>query len=175
MQVDIENTFNSVFQIVIFKELCDVNGPLVNIVPFTRLFYGAHSSLYYQHGRHVEGVTILESFSSVRQSNPLRGLLFALAHYQALLKTITRTPNYIFPSLTNNTHIVGPMSELTCTFHHLSTQLTQVGLRVKVQILESFKEFFRHKDSSWLHFGHKWPSYFGYDNGFLGLCHAFFR
>jgi hypothetical protein len=155
MQVDIKNIFNSVSQIVIFKELCDVNGPLVNIVLFTRLFYGAHSYFYYQHGQHVEGVTILESFSSVRQNDPLGGFLFALAHYQTLLKTITRTPSYILPSLTNNTHIVGPMSELSCTFHHLSTQLAQFGLRVKVQILESFKELSRHKDSSWLHFGHK--------------------
>jgi len=40
--------------------------------------------------------------------------------------------NCVFPSLTNDTHIVGPMSEITRTFDHLLTQLTLVGLRVKV-------------------------------------------
>jgi hypothetical protein len=49
------------------------------------LFYGAHSSLYFQHGWHVEGVTIIESFSSTKQGDPLRGPLFALVHYWALL------------------------------------------------------------------------------------------
>jgi hypothetical protein len=55
-------------------------GALVSIVPFTRLFYDVHSFFYYQHGRHVEGVTIIESSSSTRQGDPLRGLLFVLAH-----------------------------------------------------------------------------------------------
>jgi hypothetical protein len=64
IQVNVENVFNNIFQTIIFKELCDVAGPLANIVPFTKLFYGVHSSFYYQHGRHVEGVTIIESFSS---------------------------------------------------------------------------------------------------------------
>jgi hypothetical protein len=44
------NAFNNIFQIVILKELCDVKGPLANIVPFTKLFYGAHSYFYHQHG-----------------------------------------------------------------------------------------------------------------------------
>jgi hypothetical protein len=52
------------------------------------LFYGAHSSLYYQHGRHVERVTIIKSSLGMKQGDPLGGPLFALAHYQAFLKTI---------------------------------------------------------------------------------------
>jgi hypothetical protein len=45
------------------------------------MFCDAHSSLYYQHGQHVEGVIIIESFSGMRQGGPLKGPLFALAHY----------------------------------------------------------------------------------------------
>jgi len=45
MEVDIENAFNNVSRTIIFRELCDVGGLLANIVPFTRLFYGVHSSL----------------------------------------------------------------------------------------------------------------------------------
>jgi hypothetical protein len=47
MKVNIENAFNNVFLAIIFRKLCDVEGVLVNIVPFTMLFYGAHSSFYY--------------------------------------------------------------------------------------------------------------------------------
>jgi hypothetical protein len=93
----------------------------VNIVPFTRLFYGVHSFFYYQHGQQVEMVTIIESFLGTSQGDPLRGLLFILAHYRALLETIMWVSNYIFPSLANNTHIMGPTSEITHTFDHLST------------------------------------------------------
>jgi hypothetical protein len=52
MQVDVKNNFINVFQTIISRELEDAKGPLVNIVPFTRLCYGVHSSLYYQHGQH---------------------------------------------------------------------------------------------------------------------------
>ncbi len=47
MQIDVKNTFNNVSQVVIFRELCDVKGLLVCIIHFTKLFYGAHFSLYY--------------------------------------------------------------------------------------------------------------------------------
>jgi hypothetical protein len=43
-----------------------------------------------------------------------------------------------------------------------------------VQVLESFKDLFRHRYSFWLHFGHGRPSHFGSTNGFLGLFHALF-
>jgi hypothetical protein len=112
--------------------LCDVGGPLASIIPFTKLFYGIHSSLYYQHEQYVEGVTIIESSSSMKQGDPLGRPLFVLAHYQAFLKTIAWAPNYIFPSLANNIHIVGLMSEITHAFYHLLIQLALVGLRVKV-------------------------------------------
>jgi hypothetical protein len=75
-------------------------------------------------------------------------------------------PNCVFPSLTDDTHIVGPMSEIIRTFDHLLTQLALIGLRVKVLC--------KHKDFSWLHFGHRWFTYFGCANGFSQLCHRLF-
>jgi hypothetical protein len=66
MQVDFENVFYNVSQAIILRQLCDTKIFLANIVHFTRLFYGAHSSLYHQHGEHVESVTIIESFSRTR-------------------------------------------------------------------------------------------------------------
>jgi hypothetical protein len=43
-----------------------------------------------------------------------------------------QAPNYIFPSLADDTHIVKLMNEITHAFDHLSTQLTLIGLKVKV-------------------------------------------
>ncbi len=68
----------------------------------------------------------------MRHGDPLRGFLFALAHYQALLKTIAQAPSYVFPSLMDNTHVVGPLNKITLAFDHLSTQLALIGLKVKM-------------------------------------------
>jgi hypothetical protein len=87
----------------------------------------------------VEGVTIIESFSSMKEGDPLGGPLFILPHYQALLKTIMWAPSFIFPSLIDNIHIMGPMNEIIHIFYHLLTQLTLVGFRVKVLSLQSIR------------------------------------
>jgi hypothetical protein len=68
----------------------------------------------------------------MKKGDPLKGSLFALTHYQTFLKTIVQAHNYVFPSLINNTHIVGPMNEIILAFDHLLIELTLVGLRVKV-------------------------------------------
>jgi hypothetical protein len=47
MQVDVEIFYNSISEAAIFRELCDAKGPLVNIIPFARLFYGTNFSLYF--------------------------------------------------------------------------------------------------------------------------------
>ncbi len=104
----------------------------MNIVLFIRLFYGVHFFKNYHHKQHVKRVIIIESYSGTTQDDPLRGPLFLLAHYRAFVKTIMWAPNYVFPSLTNNIHILGPTSKNTHTFDHLLTQLTLVGLKVKM-------------------------------------------
>jgi hypothetical protein len=68
----------------------------------------------------------------MKHGDPLNGLLFVLAHYWTFLGTITWTPNYVFLSYLNDTHIVGFMNEVILSFDHLSTQLALVRLRVKV-------------------------------------------
>ncbi len=107
-------------------------GAFGELVPFTRLFYGVHSSFYYQHGRHVEGVPIIKSFLGMKKGDPLGGPLFTLARHRTFLKTIAHVLNCVFPSLTDDSHIVRPMNEITCAFDHLLTQLALIALRVKV-------------------------------------------
>jgi hypothetical protein len=57
-------------------------------------------------------------------------------------------------------------------FDPISPSWTQ-NQSVKMQVLES-KDFFKHKNSLRLQFGHKWLTHFGCANGFSELCHAFF-
>jgi hypothetical protein len=73
----------------------------------------------------------------MRQGDPLGGPLFALAHYQVLLETIAWALSYVFPSLADDTHIVGPLHFVTHAFDHLLIQLAIVGFGVKVSKLWS--------------------------------------
>ncbi len=104
----------------------------MNIIPFTRLFYGVPFSFYYQRWQHEEGDTNIESFSSISENDPLGGPLFALAHYRTFLKTIMQTTSCVFPTLTNDIHIMGLLNKIIPTFDHLLTRLTLVGLKVKM-------------------------------------------
>jgi hypothetical protein len=51
----------------------------------------------------------------MKQGDPLKGHLFTPAHYQELLETIAQAPNFVFPSLTYDTHIMGPMNKIVLT------------------------------------------------------------
>jgi len=68
----------------------------------------------------------------MKQSDLLGSLLFVMPHYQTFLESIEWAPNCVFPSLANDTHIVDPMNEIILAFNHLLTQLTLVGLKVKM-------------------------------------------
>jgi hypothetical protein len=48
--------------------------------------------------------------------DPLGGTLFFLAHFCALRPTIVTHPTYVFPSLVDDTHIIGPASNVVPTF-----------------------------------------------------------
>jgi len=134
MQIDIENAFNSIFWTTIFKELCDVEGPLMSIICLTRYFM-VHIFLFITTwvtcggGHHYWIIFKHEARWPLKRSiiwfDPL--LNFFRNHHMG-------PPTCVFPSLTNDTHIVGPMNELSCTFDHLSTQLAQVELKVKMLI-----------------------------------------
>ncbi len=73
-------------------------------------FYGI--DFKFQNGQHVERVNIIKSSIGMRHGDPLRGLLFVLAHYQAFLETIMWAPIYVFPSSVDDTHIVGHSSDI---------------------------------------------------------------
>jgi hypothetical protein len=88
IQVDVENTFNNVSQTIISRESCDVGGGFNENCPLYQIVLWCSSFIYYQHGQHVEEVTIIESSSNTRPGDPIKDFLFALAHYQALLQTI---------------------------------------------------------------------------------------
>jgi len=121
MQIDIKNVFNNIFWIIIFKELWDVGGLLVSIGFFTKLFMMFIFSFTTNTGNMKKRSPLLNHFQAQNNVTPLRGLLFSLAHYWALFKIITWALSSIFPSLIDDSHIVGPMNKIINAFDHLLT------------------------------------------------------
>jgi hypothetical protein len=151
-------------------------GFLANIVPFTKLFYGVHFLFTSNMGSMKRGSSLLNHFQAQGKGGPLGGPLFALAHYRAFLKTITQAPKCVFPSLVDDTHIVGTMNEVVLAFNHLLTQLALIGLKVNVSTCKLWNPLRISSSVNFLglHFSHRWLTHFGCANGFLQFFHAFF-
>ncbi|KAL2649352.1 hypothetical protein R1flu_017480 [Riccia fluitans] len=131
LQVDIRNAFNTVSWEALFRELRVVMGSLDQLFPFMCSFYARHSPLYFSHCSREDEVTLFSSESGTRQGDPLGGALFALAHLCALRTTASKHPLCLFPSLADDTHIVGPPEAIVPTFHTLEGHLLVVGLTIQ--------------------------------------------
>jgi len=106
----------------------------VNIVPFTRLFYVHHFFFTTSMGGMWRGFPLLSHLQA-------RGPKWSFICFGPLSNSPRdhhMAPNCVFPSLTDDIHSI---SEITCAFGHLSTQLALVGLRVKVSKCKLWSPF----------------------------------
>ena len=78
-----------------------------------------------------EVVMEIESATGTRQWDPLGSVLFALGHQQALRATAAAFPDCAFPSIADDTHIVGPPARVVEAFSHFIAQLALLGLSVQ--------------------------------------------
>jgi hypothetical protein len=95
---------------VIFQKLCAVGGDIIQLIPFFIAFYAFESLLFYNHHDRDGNVTIIPFAMGTRQGDLLGGALFALTHLRALHSTTSHFPSYLFPSITIDIHIIGPLS-----------------------------------------------------------------
>jgi hypothetical protein len=63
-------------------------------------------------------------------SDPLVGPLFTLAHFHALWCSTRVSAYYIFPSLMDDTHIIGLSSTIHLTFNHFVFHLAFMQLMI---------------------------------------------
>ncbi|KAL2635415.1 hypothetical protein R1flu_006894 [Riccia fluitans] len=131
LQVDIRNAFNIVSREAFFRELRAATDSIDQLFPFVRSFYARRSPLYFSHCSREDEVTLFSSESGTRQGDPLGGALFALAHLCALRTMASEHPLCLFPSLADDTHIVGPPEAVVPAFHTLEGHLSAVGLTVQ--------------------------------------------
>ncbi|KAL2612370.1 hypothetical protein R1flu_024062 [Riccia fluitans] len=108
-EVDIQNAFNTISHEALFRELCVATGSLDQLFPFVHSFSARRLPLKFSHCSHEDEVSLFSSESGTCQGDPLGGALFALAHLCALRTMALEHPLCLFPSLADDTHIVGPL------------------------------------------------------------------
>jgi len=103
---------------VIFQELRAACWDIIQCIPFVHAFYAFESPLFYSHCNCEGDVIIIPFVMGIHQSDPLKEALFTLAHFRALRSTTNHFPFYSFPSIIDNTHIIGPPLIVSFAYEH---------------------------------------------------------
>jgi hypothetical protein len=103
------DAFNLMLKRVIFQKVYVTSWDIIQLIPFVLTLYTFEYPLFYNHRNRDGDVTIIPSTMGTHQGDPLGGALFALAHLKTLRSTTSHFPFYLFPSITDNTHIIGPI------------------------------------------------------------------
>jgi hypothetical protein len=96
-----------------------------------RAFYAFESFLFYSHYSREGDAIIIPSTMGICQSDPLRNALFALAHFRALHFIASHFPFYLFSSIINNTHIIGPPSIISFAYENFEIKFYAMGLFIQ--------------------------------------------
>jgi hypothetical protein len=116
---------------VIFQKLCATGGDIIQFIPLVRAFYAFEFPLFYSHHNREGNVTIIPFTMGTHQGDPLGGAPFTLAHFKGLCFIINHFPFYIFPSIVNDIHIIGPFSIVSSAYEHFQTELCSTGLSIQ--------------------------------------------
>ncbi len=131
------NAFNSVSRKVIFQELCVIGGDIIRLIPFVHAFYAFEFPLFYNHCNLEGDVTIIPFVMGICQCDFFGGALFALAHFRALCSTTSHFPSCLFPSIIDDTQIIGLLSIVSSTYEHFQIELCVIGLFIQPQKMRS--------------------------------------
>ncbi len=102
------NAFNLMSKGAIFQKLCIIGKDIIQFIPFVCAFYAFEFLLFNNHCNHEGDVMIIPFAIGTHQGDFLGGALFALVQFRALHSIINHFPSCLFPSITNNIHIIGP-------------------------------------------------------------------
>ncbi len=93
------------------------------------LFIHAFESPLFYNNHNCQGDIIIIPFAmGTHQGDSLGGALFVLAHFRALRSIFNHFLSYLFPSIIDNTQIIGPFSIVSFAYEHFQIELHATGL-----------------------------------------------
>jgi hypothetical protein len=115
---------------VIFKKLHTTSDDIVQLFFLVCAFYAFEYLMFYNHHNHDDNVTIIPSTMGTRQNDSLGETLFALVHFKGLCFTASHFLSCLFPSITDNIHIISPFYFMS-TYEHFKTEFHVIGLSIE--------------------------------------------
>jgi putative effector of murein hydrolase len=67
----------------------------------------------------------------IHQGDPLGGALFTLTHFKVLRFIANHFPSYLFPSIIDDNHIIGPPSIVSFAYEHFKTEICVIGFFIQ--------------------------------------------
>jgi hypothetical protein len=108
------NAFKSMSKGDIFQELPVIDGDIIQLIPFVHAFYAFEFPMFYCHYSCENDVTIIPSAMETYQGDPLGRALSTLTHFKAMHFITNHFLSCLFSSITNDTHIIGPLHCIFC-------------------------------------------------------------
>ncbi len=84
---------------------------------------------------------IIPSSMGTYPKNPLGNVLYTLTHFKYLHSIINDFFSCLFPSIVDDTHIIGPLSIVSSTYKHFQTKLYVIGLSIQPQKCVAWSPF----------------------------------
>jgi hypothetical protein len=85
---------------------------------FIIFVHAFESPLFYIYHNYEGGIIIIPFAMGTHQGDSLGGALFFLDHFRASRSIVSHSLSYLFLSITNDTHIVGPLSIVSFAYEH---------------------------------------------------------
>jgi len=88
----------------------------MQLIPLVRAIYAFEFPVFSSHRNCGSNVIVNPSTMGIRQGHPLGGALFISTHFRTLHYIINHFLFYLFPSIVDDIHIIGPPSIISSTY-----------------------------------------------------------
>ncbi len=92
--------------------------------------YAFESPMFYSHHNHEGDVIMIPFAMGTCQGDLLRRTHLTLAHFGALCFIVSCFPSCLFPSIVDDTHIIGPLSIVSSTYEHFQIKFYAIRLSI---------------------------------------------
>jgi hypothetical protein len=113
------------------QKLHVVSGNITQLILLVRAIYAFEFPLFSSHRNRENNVIVNLSTMGICQVDPLGGALFISIHFRTLHYIINHFLFYLFPSIVDDIHIIGPPSIISSTYEHFQIELCVIGLFIQ--------------------------------------------
>jgi hypothetical protein len=127
---------------VIFQKRRVVGGDIIQFIPFVHAFYAFESPMFYSHCNREGNVKIIPFAMGTCQGDPWGGGgTIHLTHLKVLPFITNHFLSCLFPSIVDDSHIIGPFLIELSGYEHFQTKFRAIFLNIQLQKFVAWSPF----------------------------------